>query len=118
VRVSDAEISALARRLELSDAEFRGMYTRPLRGGDLSLRERRNRDCVFYDREAAGCRVYEDRPRQCRTWPFWDAVIHSRERWREEARSCPGMNRGQLYEAETISASVEPDTHTAVKPPA
>jgi len=117
VRVSDAEIAALAGRLELTDAEFRAMYIRPLRGGELSLRELRNRDCVFYDPAAPGCRVYEQRPRQCRSWPFWGGVVHSAERWNEEARSCPGMNRGPLHDADTISRGVAADGTSNAKPP-
>jgi Fe-S-cluster containining protein len=99
--VSDGEIEALARRLELTPAAFRETYTRRLRGGERSLREQRNRDCVFY-RRSGGCSVYEDRPRQCRTWPFWRSVVHSRERWEEEAEGCPGMNRGPLHGAGEI----------------
>ena len=113
--VSDLEISALARRLELGDAEFRAMYTRPQRGGDVSLRELRNRDCVFYDPAAPGCRIYEDRPRQCRRWPFWGGVVDSAERWDEEARSCPGMNRGPLHDADTISRRVVADGTSTAK---
>lgn len=108
VSVSDAEIEALARRLELAPEEFRTAYTRTLRGGAVSLRERRNRDCVFYDR-ARGCRVYEARPRQCRTWPFWRAIVHSEERWQEEADGCPGMNRGALHAAAEIAALAADD---------
>ncbi len=103
MRVSDAEIEALAAHLELAPHEFRGMYTRTLRGGDVSLREKRDRSCTFYE-PGRGCRVYADRPRQCRTWPFWDAVLHSEERWREEAQGCPGMNRGRLRGLEEIRA--------------
>lgn len=101
VAVSDAEITALARRVDLREEEFRTLYTRTLRGGSLSLREKSNRDCVFWQ-AGVGCRVYEDRPRQCRTWPFWSAVVHSEERWQEEARTCPGMNHGPLHGAEWI----------------
>jgi Fe-S-cluster containining protein len=101
VRVSDTEIAALAQRLEVSDEEFRAIYTRALRGGERSLRERRNRDCVFFD-EKKGCTAYDDRPRQCRTWPFWRAVVHSREHWEETSAECPGMNSGPLYSAERI----------------
>ena len=69
VRVSDEEIAALAARLGLAEAEFRAGYTRRSRGADVLLAEKRNFDCVFFDSEQ-GCSVYEDRPRQCRTWPF------------------------------------------------
>ncbi len=108
VRVSDEEIGALARLLDLSDEQLRAMYTRRLRGGEVSLRESRAKACVFWDPER-GCRVYAARPRQCRTWPFWRAVVHSRERWEEEARDCPGMNQGPLHDADTIAATAAAD---------
>ena len=107
VLVSDAEIQELAARLELADHEFRAIYTRLLRKGDVSLREKRNGECVFYRSAASddaprGCSVYPHRPRQCRTWPFWRSVVHSPERWNEEATGCPGMNRGAHHTAAHI----------------
>jgi Fe-S-cluster containining protein len=108
VRVDDAEIAALARRVGLRDEEFRAAYTRGLRRGERSLRERSDGTCVFYDARR-GCTVYTDRPRQCRTWPFWRAVVHSPERWAEEARDCPGMNRGPLHPAARIDLTARDD---------
>jgi Fe-S-cluster containining protein len=87
---------------------FREVFTRRLRGGALSLRERRDGTCVFYDARE-GCRVYPDRPRQCRTWPFWRAVVHSPERWAEEAQGCPGIGRGELHPAEEIAQALADD---------
>ncbi len=44
-----------------------------------SLRERRleNGDyaCIFFDLEAERCTIYEVRPEQCRTFPFWDEYL-------------------------------------------
>jgi Fe-S-cluster containining protein len=108
VFVDDAEISALARRVGFEDAEFRAAFTRTLRGGRVSLRERRDGTCVFYDARR-GCGVYADRPRQCRTWPFWRAVLHSPERWAEEALGCPGMGRGPLHGAAEIARALADD---------
>lgn len=108
VRVSEAEISALAARLELADAEFRKRYTRTLRGGDISLEEKPNDDCVFYDQNR-GCTVYEDRPQQCRTWPFWSSVVHSPDTWAAEAETCPGMNSGALHSAAGIAETISND---------
>ena len=79
VRVSDAEIEALARRVEFSDAEFRAAFTRELRGGDRSLRERRDGTCVFYDARR-GCKVYPDRPHQFIARKRWRAVSPGSER--------------------------------------
>ncbi len=115
VRVSEAEIEALADHLALADAEFRALYLRRLRRGEVALREKANRDCVFYDRRK-GCTVYPHRPRQCRTWPFWRAVVHSRERWDEEARSCPGMNRGALHDADLIDRQARDDGTSGAAP--
>ena len=112
MRVSDAEIARLAHRLAVEDREFRAMYTRRLRDGDISLRETRDKACVFYD-PAGGCRVYSDRPLQCRTWPFWRTVVHTPERWAEEARDCPGMNRGPRHDAEHIAGTAARDGTSA-----
>ena len=68
---------------------------------------------VFYD-AARGCAVYEERPRQCRSWPFWRAVVHSEERWQEEAHGCPGMNRGRLHGAPEIAESARNDGTSGV----
>ena len=101
VRVRDEEIEALASALDLPDLEFRRRYTRRLRNGDISLIERSNGDCVFWSPES-GCTQYAQRPRQCQTWPFWKSVVHSRERWEEEALECPGMNRGALHDRDAV----------------
>ncbi len=29
-------------------------------------------ECIFYDRESNGCKIYDARPSQCKTFPFWD----------------------------------------------
>jgi Fe-S-cluster containining protein len=93
--VSDDEINALAGRLDLSNEEFRHRYTHRLRNGDVSLVEKENYDCIFFDRKR-GCTVYDDRPKQCRTWPFWSSVVFSNETWDDEAAECPGMDSGPL----------------------
>jgi Fe-S-cluster containining protein len=40
------------------------------------------------------CSVYEARPRQCRTFPFWPDHLRSREAW--EAVPCEGIGRGDV----------------------
>jgi Fe-S-cluster containining protein len=101
VLVADGEIEGLAEHLGLAPEVFRKIYTRSLRRGDVSLREKSTGECIFFD-DCRGCTVYAQRPRQCRTWPFWRAVVHSPERWDEEAGHCPGMNRGPLWSADRI----------------
>jgi hypothetical protein len=115
VRVSDDEIEALAGHLEVEDHQFRDIYTRALRKGEISLREKSNRECIFFKRDR-GCTVYAHRPRQCRSWPFWRSVIDSKERWGEEAEHCPGMNRGELHSAHSIHQSAQADGTLGIIP--
>ena len=77
------------------------MYTRRA-GGGLSLREKANGDCVFYDRQK-GCTIYPVRPRQCRTWPFWESNVVTPEAWRRTCEVCPGSGQGDLIPAEEIT---------------
>ena len=53
-----------------------------------------NYDCVFLDAETRRCTVYEDRPRQCRTWPFWDSKSEVARGLAADLRSCPGSGTG------------------------
>lgn len=108
VLVTPEEIRILAARCALDDAEFRSAYTRQTRYG-ISLVERptaHGRDCIFLDRTTrpgkAICGVYEDRPAQCRTWPFWESNLTTRQSWQIASRTCPGMNKGKLYPSDQI----------------
>lgn len=102
VLVNDAECAALAARLGVSVEAFIEGYTHVLAEG-RSLTERegpRGFDCVFLDRSKvsgrAVCGVYEDRPRQCRTWPFWKSVLRDGASWARAGGVCPGINKGEL----------------------
>ncbi|MCH7849560.1 MAG: YkgJ family cysteine cluster protein [Planctomycetes bacterium] len=62
-----------------------------------SLTEKANGDCIFLKREKGKslCSIYEVRPVQCRTWPFWSSNLKSRTTWQEAAKTCPGLNQGR-----------------------
>ena len=107
VWVSEEEIATLADRLGMDDESFRRKYTRKVGRRGISLVEKPNYDCIFFDKKS-GCTVYEERPLQCRTWPFWRSNLRSREDWDVESESCPGMDRGALHDADEI-ASVAAD---------
>jgi Fe-S-cluster containining protein len=101
VWVNQAEVEAMAARMELSVGDFQDQYTRKV-GARRSLNEYDNGDCVFFDNQSRKCGVYELRPRQCRTWPFWDSNLKSPEAWAETCVECPGSGQGQLYQLEEI----------------
>jgi len=55
--------------------------------------------CVFLD--GRRCSVYEGRPTQCRTWPFWPENMRS-GKWGRVAAFCPGVGKGEVIKPETI----------------
>lgn len=104
VWVTNDEIAALAAAIGEEDIErFEELYVRKI-GIRKSLKELPNWDCVFFDGETRGCTVYEARPRQCRTWPFWDSNLRSPEMWQQTCEVCPGSGKGKLHQLEHIEA--------------
>ncbi|MHC4127582.1 MAG: YkgJ family cysteine cluster protein [Planctomycetota bacterium] len=105
-----AEAKRMATGLGLEPEAFHERYARVV-DGRWSLRERRTPagfDCVFLDRasapEGAVCSIYEVRPAQCRTWPFWPENLASKRVWETVKRRtpCPGMGEGPVIPAEKI----------------
>ncbi len=96
VWVEAQEMQALATKLGLDFDAFTHQYVRQV-GKRYSLREKANHDCVFYV-ENKGCSVYEARPKQCQSYPFWPSVVKDQETWDREAEDCPGINQGSLPE--------------------
>jgi uncharacterized protein len=103
VLVSDDEAAALAGRLGIPLERFWAEYTRDTSAG-RSLAERRTEhglDCIFLDRATipgkAICGVYQQRPAQCRTWPFWPSNLRTAAAWERAKRVCPGMDKGTLH---------------------
>ncbi|MBM4023531.1 MAG: YkgJ family cysteine cluster protein [Planctomycetes bacterium] len=101
VWVNQAEIDAIAARLGMTPADFEAQHVRHV-GVRRSLKERAGGDCVLLHPETRKCTAYEERPRQCRTWPFWESNLRSPEAWAEAAESCPGCNKGDLVLLEPI----------------
>ena len=101
VWVNKQEIEALAARLDMDVDAFSRKYVR-LIGIRRALLEYANGDCVFFDNQTRKCKVYQDRPRQCRTWPFWESNLRTPEAWAETCQVCPGSGKGKLYQLEQI----------------
>jgi Fe-S-cluster containining protein len=101
VWVSEDEVKEIALFRNEPVEEVLGLYTR-LINGKRTLRDKSNDDCIFYD-PAAGCTIYPVRPRQCRTWPFWESNVDSPQAWERTAAVCPGAGQGTLIPVEEIT---------------
>lgn len=108
VLFTDEEARAIAAKLGITVEAFLRDYTRDTEEG-RSLNEtltEHGYDCVFLDRTSmpgkAVCSLYEARPTQCRTFPFWPEHVRSRGAWDSLGRSCEGVGRGSFVPAVEI----------------
>jgi len=103
VYLSQKDINKLSSALKIDANGVISEYCRWVTdiNGDkvLSLKEKSNNDCILWD---YGCTVYQARPIQCVTFPFWKSVIASEKCWEIAADDCPGMNSGELHTKEEI----------------
>ena len=98
------EERTMAGHLGLSRVEFRRLHTDRLGPGEWTLHFPDGR-CTFLD--GRRCSIYEARPSQCRTWPFWPENMDP-EVWNTEiAPFCPGVGQGPLHTQEKIEATLE-----------
>jgi Fe-S-cluster containining protein len=103
VFLSEKDLDKLASELKMDNDSFLIAYCRWVEKGQgvelLSLKEKPNYDCIFWN---SGCTVYQSRPLQCRTFPFWESILCSFKAWEAAAGSCPGINSGPLRSYEEI----------------
>jgi uncharacterized protein len=106
VWINKAEIQAMSVLLRISMEDFQKRYVR-LIGVRKSLIELANGDCIFFDNDRRCCQIYEARPRQCRTWPFWSSNMSSPRSWQEIADRCPGCNLGPIIPFPEIKSRIQ-----------
>lgn len=95
VETSVREREAIRTHLGLSRTWFRRRYLTRLDPDTLGIRLNPDGRCPFLGHDNR-CRIYPVRPRQCRTYPWWPELVEHAKDWREEARRCEGMNRGNV----------------------
>jgi Fe-S-cluster containining protein len=101
--VNADELKSIAEYLGKTVNEVRLEHTR-LVGRRISLTERSNGDCTFFDSQTRHCKIYPVRPKQCRTWPFWNSNLESPETWDDTQRHCPGAGHGAFFSLDEIKA--------------
>lgn len=106
VYLSKKDLTRLSECFKISEAEFIGKYCRWLQyygnREALCLLEKDNYDCILWGKD--GCTAYGARPVQCSTYPFWPWIVRDADSWKDEAKSCPGIDSGSLRPADEIDA--------------
>lgn len=95
----------MAGHLGLTTSAFTRTYCEKTNGAWHLREETGKPDCQFL--RGKRCGIYEARPEQCRTWPFWPEVMNAK-RWNDDVKSfCPGVGKGRLWTAKEILAVLD-----------
>ena len=81
----------MADTMKMDTDKFSKKYVKKIHG-KLSLKENFINGeyiCCFFDIIGCRCRIYESRPKQCRTFPFWEQFKKDPEGLILE---CPGVS--------------------------
>ena len=94
VWVGEEEMMAMANALNISIDLFKRRYVRQ-RDNRYALVEQKSKNsqdyhCIFLKDKK--CLVYQARPIQCRTFPWWPENLNSEESWQLAAKECEGIN--------------------------
>lgn len=107
VWVTEEEVAQMAEHLNITAEAFAKAYTRKV-GNRLSLLEHsKNYDCVFLKDNQ--CSIYGNRPKQCRTFPWWKENLESRESWEGVIERCEGARGSEspLFSLKEIEKALD-----------
>ena len=100
VWATQAELDAIAESLKMTSKEFADKFVRKVGKRFSLVEEKKTKNCIFL--KNGKCSVYEVRPTQCRTWPFWHSNIDKPDDWAWAGTRCGGVNRGKKHNARDI----------------
>ncbi len=95
----------MANHLSLNLSQFTKKYCQQTNGNYHLMEDGVNFDCLFLKNKR--CSVYEARPTQCRTWPFWPDTMNAKTWKKEVVTFCPGVGKGPLVSSDEISRNLE-----------
>lgn len=107
VYLSKKDILNLSKFTNLNSKDFIKLYCDKTDGFIHFKEKNKKGKCIFLDKKK--CSIYEARPTQCRTWPFWSENMNAKI-WNEEiSKFCPGINQGKLFTKENIDKIIKED---------
>lgn len=106
VWVSMSEMAKIAKHLDMDLTQFKRKFTR-MKNGKYSLIDKKTSfDCIFL--EDKKCKIYDVRPVQCKTFPWWSGNLRSKEDWESCAEGCEGISeKAPLVNREKIAEQLK-----------
>ena len=111
VFLSKKDLTRLAKFFKISLINFKTSYCEAT-NKFLHLKEiKKNGECIFL--KDTNCKVYKNRPTQCRTWPFWPENMNSKIWNKDVVNFCPGIGKGKLINKGKIENVLKIDARNA-----
>ena len=90
VWLEEEDMKGMASAKQMTLEAFVRLHVRQV-DGRFSIREAEHGRCSLLEGLNA-CAVYETRPEQCRTFPFWSTLLEGGEALKKAASYCPGLD--------------------------
>lgn len=90
--INEDEIRSLGEYLGYKTELFKEIFLEQF-GNRYSIKEKPYKGgfaCIFFDEKNKNCSIYEYRPNQCRSFPFWE---HFKRNFKELERECIGVKQ-------------------------
>ena len=101
------DVKKIANFFNISIKEFKKKYCN-ISNGYTHLKEiNKNGNCQFLNKKK--CSIYESRPIQCRTWPFWRENMNAKKWNKEIINFCPGIGKGKIISLLNIQKKIKLD---------
>ena len=100
------EFNNLANHLKLPPEDVLSFYAAEVQSGWVKLKDKEKANpndleqCIFLDQDGKKCTIYEARPLQCSTYPWWPRLIVNEQEWEKEAVVPMEVQGGKHWTAE------------------
>ena len=89
----------------ITPSQFKRRFLTDVTGIGMGIRLTRQGQCSLLN-EQMQCSVYEVRPQQCRTYPYWPEIFYNEQTWHDEGRRCEGIGRGEIIPIDEIKKNL------------
>eukprot|EP01130_Rhizamoeba_saxonica_P014220 TRINITY_DN618_c0_g1_i1.p1 TRINITY_DN618_c0_g1~~TRINITY_DN618_c0_g1_i1.p1 ORF type:complete len:181 (-),score=30.09 TRINITY_DN618_c0_g1_i1:11-553(-) len=70
--------------------------------------------CIFLN-DKNQCDIYEMRPIQCSTYPYWSDVLKSKRSWNQEKKYCEGIDHPDSLNSKVPFSKIEKELMASIK---
>lgn len=101
VFVHESEIREMANYFSMTVEDFTQARLRHYNGDVYMFNFPDYLPCIYLTE--TGCSIYQVRPIQCRTYPFWPENLSNAFVWKNQKKMCPGIDNGRMYTIDEIT---------------